>query len=103
MKKFDVDVAAGGFEPIEVTLRGQQYVLGADMVTLLEALDLVPEDVKRAKEGEDVPMAKLLGLVNPMMAKLAPEAPSDLSAAEQVALLKVLTELMNSFGSVRFR
>lgn len=93
---FDIDEQAGAFQPVKVKLRGEVYTLGATALSLMNAAELGSDD----EDGEQHMLAKL----RPMLAELCPEMPTqDLTAGEEVALMRAVTEVMRRVGRLTFR
>lgn len=94
---FDIDEQAGAFQPVKVKLRGEVYTLGATALSLMNAAELGSDDDD--EDGEHM-LAKL----RPMLAELCPEMPTqDLTAGEEVALMRAVTEVMRRVGRLTFR
>jgi hypothetical protein len=93
---FDVDAAAGDYRPVVIRFRGAEYVLGATAAHLLALSNLASKLDGKGTEA-------LAENLRPVFAALAPEAPTDLTAAEEIALLAPLTEVLNRLGRITFR
>ena len=99
----DIDAAVSAFEPSIVRFRGDEYTLGKSVLGLIAVSELYQE---KRPEGE-TEIAFALRMVRPAIKALSPpiyeviEA-EDLSAAEEVAVLKPLTEVVKRFGAITF-
>lgn len=103
---FDIDALAENFKAVQVKLRGQLYELGGTAYSILMAASLV--DVDEEEGNEKAQAAKFMKQLRPMLAYLSPELERDtrdnpLSAAEELALLPAVTEVMNRVGALSFR
>ena len=95
MDIFDIDSESSYFVPVGIRLRGREYVLGETAHQFLGALEV-------AKDLEGKPETEILRHIRPLLAVLAPEAPMDLSPAEEMALIKPLAEVLKRFSRVSF-
>lgn len=96
----DAEAEASAFRPVRVRLRGRPYLLGQTAGGLLRA----------AKYGEslegleaDEQNQKLFDILRPTLRALAPDLPEDLSATEEIALLKPVTEVLRRMAKISFR
>lgn len=94
---FDIDAQAAAYVPVRVKLRGKVHTLGDTAMQLLQLSEL-----SAVFSGEDVGVQTILEQVRPLMKILAPEAPEDLTTAEELALLPALTEVLTRFSAMTF-
>lgn len=101
---FDLDAEAATFQPIEVTYHGAKYHFGRSALGLLSALQVDVTGIQR-REGEEAQayVMRLLGMLPEMVRLLCPEFPAaPWGAQEELALLKVVTEVLSRVGQIRF-
>jgi hypothetical protein len=107
---FDIDELAGDFEPVEIRFRGQEYVLGASVIQLLNAAVGFKDSAGRLKENasaEDQALA-VFEVLRPTLRALSPElakviAERDLTPPEEAALLKPVTQAVQLLSRLSFR
>jgi hypothetical protein len=92
-KKFNIDEKAKSYEPVILTLRDVDYVLGETAVQMFDITELAD----RIKTARDV-----FANVRPMLAILAPTAPLNLTLAEEMACVAPLQEVLESFSKLTF-
>lgn len=103
---FDVDQLAQNFEPVKVKLRGKVYELGGTAYSILMVGSMVKVDEGETDDRKQA--AEFLRQLRPVLAVLSPELEADtrdrpLTAAEELALLPAITEVMNRVGALSFR
>ncbi len=104
-KVIDIDKRAGSFEPVKVKFRGKQYVLGSKALELLSVSAIYSANPKRDDEPEPnyaVRLAPLVlcGVSEELAAVLEKNG---LTAAEELAVIPVLTEVVKRIGALDFR
>lgn len=104
MDVYDIDTLAGEFAPVRVKLRGKEYEMGGTAYSILAAASKVSTD----ETDEDSSVHQVLKQMRPMLALLCPEMEEDtrevpLTAAEEMALLAPVTEVMERVGRLTFR
>ncbi len=94
---FDIDAEVAAYQPIHIKFRGQEYVLGATTMQVLLAMEVIQADEIGTKQlVENLP-----AILRTMCPKLDPVLKDKaLSQAEEVALLKPVTAVMNSFTAL---
>ncbi len=111
---FDIDAATAEFQPVRIKFRGEVHTLGDSVFALLNASSIFTEDViPDVPEGEDEEASKSFTIKvfeflrpplrarSPSMSKVMDE--QDLTPPEEAALLKPVTEALNSLGRLSFR
>lgn len=101
----DIDERAGAFEPVRVKFRGKEYELGKSALELLSVSAVYSGNPRRDDEAEVEYAVRLAPLVlrgvSSEIAAVLDEAP--LSAAEELAVVPVLTEVVKRIGALNFR
>lgn len=101
MAEFNLDaVDDGGYKPVTIVYREQEYKLGANAYGLLMAPGLLNTEGKTEEQiGQMLleGLPKLLQLLGPELAA----ALSEPTLAEQMVLVQAVTEVLNRLG--RFR
>ena len=102
-KVIDIDAAAGGFAPVEIRFRGKNYFLGRTVLGILEISDQYKDG---PGEGESE-ASFAVRMVRPSITALCPELSAviekdDLTAGEEIAMLRPLTEVVQRFGAITF-
>jgi hypothetical protein len=101
----DIDARAGSFEPVRVKFRGQEHVLGSHAIELVGATAIYTTNPKEEDETEIGYAVRIAPLV---LRALSPELDAlldaePLSAAEEFAIVPVLTEVVKRIGALEFR
>lgn len=104
MKRYDIDAAVGGYEPVVIVLRGKEYSLGTSAAQLLRVHDVRAATAKEV--GEENKLALAAALVGPALRALAPEVvpvldAEPLTAPEELALMRPISEVLGQLA--RFR
>lgn len=104
MKRYDIDAATGGFEPVAILIRGKEYVLGTSAAQLLRVQDVKAAVVAEQPGANDVSLAS--ALIGPVLRALVPDLASalesePLTAAEELALFRPIAEVLGQLS--RFR
>jgi hypothetical protein len=101
MATFDIDQMKSDFQPVDIVFHGQEYVLGRNAVGLLDACELHAEieDLDGMKY-----LKALLELLPRLALALCPDLvlDDDLDAGEQMALVKVCTEVLGRVTRLTF-
>lgn len=101
-KVFDVDALAAEFEPVCIRFRGEEYVLGDTVESVLAATKIaesLPDDAPTEEQLALLP--KVLRALNKKLGKAVAE--SEPSLPERLVFQKAVTELMTRVGNVPFR
>lgn len=105
MSDFNLDsVEDSGYTPVSVTYREKEYLLGDSAYGLMMVSTVVDSKKGKGKKREVTggelikKLPKLLELLSPSLAK----AMTDPTIAEQVLLLRAVTEVLNRLGKFRF-
>ena len=102
MSDFNLDtVEEDGYKPVSVTYREKEYLLGASAYGLMMAPGVIElED----KNGAEIGM-ELIGKLPELLRLLCPdlaEAMTDPTVAEQILMIRAITEVLNRLGNFRF-
>lgn len=100
----DIDARAGSFEPVTVRFRGQEYELGKHAIELLTVSSVYSGNPKRDDESEIEYAVRLAPLVlRAVSSEIAAVLDAqELSAAEELAIVPVLTEVVKRIGALNF-
>lgn len=94
---FDIDAEVAAYQPVHIKFRGQEYVLGETTMQVLLAMEVIQEDEIGTKQlVQNLPA--VLRTMCPGLAEVLKDKP--LVQAEEVALLKPVTAVMNSFTAL---
>lgn len=101
----NIDERAQSFKPLEVSFRGENYLLGGTALELFGAASLYRSSDQQ--EGEDNTHFALR-LLGPMLGALCPAigevlAEKPLTASEELAFMPVVLEVVKRIGAIRFR
>lgn len=104
MKRYDIDAATGGFEPVAILIRGREYVLGTSAAQLLRVQDVKATVVAERSGATEVALAS--ALIGPVLRALVPDLvpaldAQPLTAAEELALFRPIAEVLGQLS--RFR
>lgn len=100
MAEFNIDEMKAGFEPVEIVFRGENYFLGRNALGLLDACEL--HGSIEDKDGVAY-LKALLELLPGLVASMCPELTlEDLETGEQMALVKVVTEVLGRVSRLTF-
>lgn len=111
---FDIDEAAQDFKPVQIKFRGEIHVLGGSVLSLLNASSIFTEDVLSGEEDEKDDaeghefVKRVFEFMRPVLRALSPTMAAvlekkDLTPPEEAALLKPVTEALNTLGRLSFR
>jgi len=104
-KIIDIDAAVKDFAPVEVKFRGKRYALGRTVESFF-AFQEAATAVERLDGESDAQFAirRLRPALKALDAGLASELESqDLGAAEELAFMRVVQEVVDRFGGLSFR
>ena len=101
MATFNVDEMSADFQPVDIIFRGQEYVLGRNALGLLNACEM--HGTIEDKDGTQYLVA-LLELMPELMKSMCPELilENDLGTGEQMAMVKVVTEVLGRVSRLTF-
>jgi len=100
MATFNIDEMKSGFKPVTVTFRGKEYALGTSAVGILQVCELHGEIANL--DGLEF-MSGFMKQLPQMLKLLCEDFPTEgLDAAESMALMKVLTEVMARISQLTF-
>lgn len=92
---FDIDAVAAEYQPVRIKFRGTEYVLGATVLQVIAATELAPG------EGASGMVARLPEYLRTLCPEIGPALEGrPLISAEEVALLRPITAVMNRFNAV---
>jgi hypothetical protein len=94
---YDIDAAAGSYQPVTIKLRAQEYVLGETVQQLMTMSSLL--NSVKDESGQVEVSAHIVEI----LATLAPQAPQNLTAGEQIALVRPITEVLTRFNALSFQ
>lgn len=102
MSDFNLDtVEKDGYKPVSVTYREKEYLLGASAYGLMMTPGVVDlEDKNGAEIGAEL-ISKLPEILNLLCPDLA-EVMTDPTVAEQIVMIRAITEVLNRLGNFRF-
>ena len=91
---FDIDAVAEEYQPVRIRFRGAEYTLGANVLQVIAATELSTD------EGTGGIVKQLPVYLRTLCPEIGPALEKPLAAAEEVALLRPITEVMNRFNAV---
>lgn len=100
---FDIDAEASQFEPVRIKFRGRDLVLGDTAVSIIQAASLYS-----AEDDEQDHLSLMVKYLRPVLRALNPELAQmmeeqDLTSAEELALMRPVTAVMERLGKLTFR
>ena len=98
---FDIDAAREKFRPVVVKFRGTEYALGTTAYSVVTLPDMLKTDEDDGDEAKV--MATMLARLPEMLGQLSPELGEaikehGLEAAEEMAFMAAVQEVMNAVG-----
>lgn len=102
MAAFDIDKMQADFEPVDIVFRGETYTLGRNALGLMNACEM--QGSIDDKDGLEYLKANL-EMQPRVLQTLCPEwdAEVELTTGEQMALMKVITEVLGRAGRLTFQ
>lgn len=97
MDCYDVDARVGDYTPVRIKMRGREYHLADTAESLLALSEYT------GKHFSDADGGSVLEHVRPLFRMACPEGPDDLRAAEVLALVQPLTEVLERLTRLTFR
>ena len=102
---FDIDAAREQFKPVVVKFHGKEYALGTTAFAIVTLPDMLKTD---DNADEEKVMATMLARLPEMLTQLSPELGEaieehGLEAAEEMAFMAAVQEVMNAVGRWEFR
>lgn len=92
---FDVDALADSYQPVRIKFRGNEYTLGTNVLQVMAAAELSPDS------GGMTDMVPLLPTyLRTLCPEIAPALEEPLTAAEEVALMRPITAVMDRFNAI---
>ena len=107
MSLYDIDEMAEKFEPVRVKFRGTEYVLGADVHSILSASSVFQETIDPEADSKSTTLAvftqlrAIIRVLSPDLAKVMDDC--DLNPAEEAAMLRPVTEVLAQVGQLTFQ
>ncbi len=92
---FDVDALASEYQPVRIKFRGNEYTLGASVLQVVAATELATEG-----EGFAGIVKQLPAYLRTLCPDIGPALEVPLTSAEEVALLRPITAVMNRFSVI---
>ncbi len=94
---FDIDAEVEAYQPVRIKFRGKEYGLGETTMQVLLAMEVM--------QGDEIGTMQLVQNLPAILRTMCPELEATLKEqplvqAEEVALLKPVTAVMNSFTAL---
>jgi hypothetical protein len=105
---FDIDQATKDFEPVRIKFRGVEHTLGGSVLSLLNASSIFTEDVMKDDDDDTSFTKRVFEFLRPTLRALSSTMgdvidESDLTPAEEAALLRPVTAAISQLGRLSFR
>ena len=101
MATFNIDEMRSDFQPVDIIFREKEYVLGRNALGLMNACEL--HGTIEDKDGLEY-LKAFLELLPELMKTMCPELElsEDLQTGEQMAMMKVITEVLGRVSRLTF-